>query len=297
MNYLFPLIAACIWGGNAIVTKMSAGLIAPTEITFCRWLLAIAILTPIVGPRAYANRRAIRRQVWRLAALGCLGLALFPSLMYLAAHFTSALDIGLIQSLMPLLSIGLSIVLLGHRLSWGVIFGGIASLAGVVVVISHGDVAALLVHGPNLGDAIMLVAAACYATYTVLLKHWQPGIPLLQSLYVQGAAATLALLPFYCLADRHGIDTANAPLVMYAGVMASIIAPLVWMHGIERIGPARASLFFNLVPIVTACLAVWLLSEQVTASLILGGAMTIGGVALAELWRTPVVRAVSRERC
>ncbi len=50
------------------------------------------------------------------------------------------------------------------------------------------------------------------------------------------------------------------------------------------------------MPIVTACLAVLLLSEQLTASLILGGAMTIGGVVVAELWRAPVSRAAAVKR-
>lgn len=288
MDYVPLLIAALIWGGNAIVTKASAGVISPAGMAFYRWALAIVLLTPFVAPGAYENRTLIRRQLGRLAVLGILGFAAFPGLMYIAAQFTSAINIGIIQSLMPLLVLGLSIALLGHRLTPGAVAGGLMSLAGVALVVSHGRPALLVSHAPNTGDMIMLAAAACYAVYVVLLKHWHPGIPLLQSLYVQAWAAALTLLPFYLLSNGDGLNTANMPLIAYAAVLASIVAPLVWMHGIGRVGPARASLFLNLVPVVTAGLATVLLAETLNTFSIVGGSMTIGGVMIAELWRPRV---------
>ena len=291
MDYLFPLIAAVIWGGNAIVSKASAGVIAPAEIAFYRWLLALLLLTPFVLRPILANWRIVGANLHRFFFLGILGYAVFPVFMYMAATYTSAIHIGLIQSLMPLFSLGLSVALLGHRATYGALAGGVVSLAGVAIVVTHGHPTELFTKAPNTGDMLMLAAAACYALYSVLLKHWRPQVPLLQSLYVQGVGATITLLPFFLLSDRHGLDATNLPLVGYAGALASIVAPLVWMHGIGRIGPARAALFFNLVPVVAAALAVAILSEHLTMGLILGGGLTIGGVLIAERWRTPLTNA------
>ena len=288
MDYGSLLIAALIWGGNAIATKASASVISPAAMAFWRWVLAIALLTPFVARGVYANRDAIRRQVGRLAVLGLLGFAAFPGLMYMSARFTSAIHIGLIQAVMPLIVLGISIALLGHRVTAGAVVGGLISLAGVAVVVSRGHLAMLASGGVNAGDLLMLAASACYAVYIVLLKHWHPGIPLVQSLYVQAWAAALMLLPFDLLYGARGPGLASLPLIAYAAGGASIAAPLAWMHGIGRVGPARASLFINLVPLITAVLAVVLLSERLDPSVVIGGGMTIGGVMVAELWRPRV---------
>ena len=294
MNYVFPLIATLIWGGNAIVTKLSASVIAPAEIGFYRWFAAVLLLLPFVAPGLYANRDLVRRQIWRLAVLGILGGAVFQCLAYMAAQFTSALNIGIIQALMPLFSIGLITALLGHRTTYGAILGAAISLAGVAVVVSRGSPATLLAQGPNRGDAMMLVATMSYAAYSVLLKRWEIRLPLPQSLCVQAVVASAALLPLYLISDRHGLHADNVPLVLYAAVLASVVAPLVWMHGINRIGPARMSLFFNLVPVFSTCLAITLLGEQPTISLIAGGGLTMGGVLLAELWRAPLRNPIAK---
>jgi drug/metabolite transporter (DMT)-like permease len=285
MDYLFPVIAATIWGGNAVVTKMSAGLIAPAEIGFYRWLLAVLLLTPFVIRPLYANRVQVRRQFWKLAALGLLGGTIFQTLMYFAAPLTTALNIGIIQALMPLMAIGLVSALMAHRPGLGALIGAAVSLVGVAILVTQGHPATLLAQGLNAGDGMMLAATLSYAGYTVLLRHWQLGLPLLQSMYVQAVVATVALLPLYLFGPRHGLTAANVPLVLYAGILASLVAPLVWIHGVGKLGPARMSLFFNLVPIVTAGLATVILSEHLTLYHLAGGALTLGGVAFGSTQR------------
>ena len=68
----------------------------------------------------------------------------------------------------------------------------------------------------------------------------------------------------------------------FAAVCASILAPLTWMTGLSRLGAARVSGFFNLVPIVTAAFAVMLLGESLTGWVLGGGLLAVGGVVFAE---------------
>lgn len=290
MHYLLLLLAAVIWGGNAVVTKAAAGVIGPAEIGFWRWVFAVVLMAPFVARGLVANRAVLARHWWRLGVLGLVGGAGFSTLAYVAGSHTTALNIGIIQALMPLMSLGLAIILLGGRLTAGAVTGGVVSLIGVAAVITHGRPMLLFSQPPNPGDALMLLAVIGYAVYSVLLKHWQIGLPALQSLFVQNIAATLVLMPLWLVMPRHGLDAGNIGLVLYAAGLASIIAPLAWMSGIARIGPARAAMFFNLIPVVTAILAITLLGEHLDTALVIGGALTVGGVVLAERWKTPLGR-------
>jgi drug/metabolite transporter (DMT)-like permease len=70
--------------------------------------------------------------------------------------------------------------------------------------------------------------------------------------------------------------------------MASMIAPLMWMHTVARIGPSRATMFLNLMPLFTAAIAAAVIGESLAAYHAVGGVLTVAGVLLAELWKAPL---------
>ncbi|WP_259768056.1 DMT family transporter, partial [Pseudomonas protegens] len=133
----------------------------------------------------------IRPNLGRIFILGVLGMAVYQSLAYFAATLTSATNMGIILSLMPLMSLAMAIAALGQRLTAGALVGAVLSFAGVLVVVSSGSLAALLQHGVNLGDAMMLIATLAYAIYSTLLKKWQLRLPPLVLLYLQVLVAVL----------------------------------------------------------------------------------------------------------
>ncbi len=290
MNYAFPLFAILIWAGNTVVTKMAAGAIFPAEIGFYRWLLAGVLFTPFLLPGVWRNRAAIRPHLGKVAVLGVLGMAVYQSLAYFAAGITSATNMGIILSLMPLMSLTLSIAWLGQRLTYGALAGAMVSFIGVLEVVSAGAPVTLLQQGLNVGDLLMLIATLAYALYSFLLKKWQLRLPPLQLLYLQVLVAIVVLLPLFMLSDKTGLNGHNLGLVLYACVLASMIAPLVWMQAVQRLGPSRTTLFFNLLPVVTALIAASVLDERLASYHLIGGLLTLLGVILAERWTTPVRR-------
>lgn len=285
MNYLFPLLAAIIWGGNTIVTKLCANALSPVEISFYRWLLAALILGPFTLKGIRANRQLTRPVLARLIILGLLGGVVFQSIAYYAAHFTSATNMGIMQALVPLIALVLSALFLRHRAGAAAMLGLAVSIVGVVVVVSNGDPAALLRQGINKGDALMLVGVLSFALYSTLLGKWQLPVPLVQSACIQAAVAALAFLPAYLAGARHALTPVDGFYIAFAGIGASILAPLSWMTGVARLGAARVSLFFNLVPVVTALLAAVFLAEPLTAAILVGGLLAIAGVVLSEVRR------------
>lgn len=292
--YAFPLLAVVIWSGNTVVSKMAAGTIAPAEISFYRWLLAAVLFTPLALRPVLRNWAAIRPQLGRIAVLGLLGMVVYQSLAYYAAYLTTATHMGIIGSLTPMMVLALSILLLGQRLTAGAVAGSLVSILGVLVVVSSGDLGMLAQSGANMGDGLMLLAMLAYAVYVILLKRWgMKEVPALQLLYLQIVMAVIALLPLYLLTPKIGLSAANLPLIGFAGLGASMVAPLVWMHTVAHIGPSRASMFFNLIPLFTAVIAAVVIGESLAAYHAVGGVLTVAGVLLAELWKAPLRRARS----
>ncbi|MFJ7795257.1 DMT family transporter [Pseudomonas sp. NPDC096950] len=292
MQYAFPLLTIFIWAGNTVITKMSAGAIFPAEIGFYRWLLAGILFTPFLLKPVIAHWPMIRPNLGKIFVLGVLGMAVYQSLAYFAASLTSATNMGIILSLMPLMSLAMAIISLGQRLTAGALTGAVLSFAGVLVVVSSGSLCALLEHGVNMGDAMMLIATLAYAIYSTLLKKWQLRLPPLVLLYMQIWVAVLVLFPLFVISPKIGLTMQNIPLVLYACLLASMVAPLMWMQAVVRLGPSRTTLFFNLLPVITALIAAVVLHEQLAMYHLVGGMLTLGGVILSERWTTVLGRKI-----
>lgn len=296
MTIFYPLLAVLIWSVNAIVSKMSASAIDPAAISFYRWLVALVILTPFVLPGALRNRRIVRAQGWRLLVLGLLGMVLYQSLAYYAAHSVSALFMGILNSLIPLLTVLFSILLLRAVPTVGVLLGTLLSFGGLVWLVSAGHPRSLLSHGMGGGELMMIGASASYALYGVLTRRWAIPLPNWQSLYIQVAFGVLLLLPGFLLAPDVGLTARNIPLVMFAGIAASLVAPYLWIQGVMRLGANTASIFMNLAPLFTAAIAVLFLHEQLHSYHVVGGGITLLGVILARRLRTPLIRGRGKEQ-
>ncbi|CAI2075215.1 MULTISPECIES: DMT family transporter [Serratia] len=293
MNVLFPLLAVLIWSINAVVSKVSATAIDPAAISFYRWALALIVLTPFVLPGAIRNWPAIRANWWKLMILGLLGMVLYQSLAYYAAHSVSALFMGILNSLIPLLTVLIGIFVLRVAPTVGIALGSILSLGGLVWLVSAGQPGLLLQHGIGKGELMMFAASASYALYGVLTKRWAIPLPNWQSLYAQIVFGVVLLLPNFLMAQDVQLTSQNIPLVLFAGIPASIAAPFLWIQGVMRLGANKASIFMNLAPVFTAIIAVLFLHEQLHSYHLIGGGVALLGVILSQRLRTPLGRRKS----
>ncbi|HEY4071687.1 MAG TPA: DMT family transporter [Herbaspirillum sp.] len=287
---LCPVLAVFIWGANTVVNKLAANVIDPAAISFYRWLLAGLLLGVCFGRPVWRQRRQILPLLPKLFVLGMLGMVLYQCLAYIAAQTTTATNMGIVVSLVPLLAVGLSVLLLGEAATIGGVAGGVLSLLGLIFLLSHGHPATLISHGPVLGDCLMLLASLAYAGYSVLLKRW--AIPLLNwhSLVVQIWTVLPVLFVYYLSQSAPPLTMAGLPLVLYAGIPASVIAPFLWMYGISKLGPGRTTALMNLLPVFTVLIAVLFLGEALQAYHMIGGGVTLLGVALAQYLKRPLGR-------
>lgn len=295
-NLLFPLIAVLLWSINAIVNKAASTAIDPAAISFYRWALALLVMTPFVLRSVLRNFKMVRKHWWQLAILGALGMMLYQSLAYYAAHSVSATFMGIMNSMIPLLTVIISIFVLRVIPTVGIVLGSILSLCGLVWLVSQGSPSALFSQGLGQGEAMMLVASAAYALYGVLTKRWSIQLSSWDSLYVQVFFGVIMLFPNFLLAEDVSLNSQNIGLVVFAGIAASIIAPALWIQGVMRLGANTTSIFMNLAPVFTAIIAIFALGEELKSYHLIGGGVVLLGVMLAQQLRTPLTELFRREK-
>ncbi len=289
--WLFPLFAMALWAGNVIVSKMASGNISPLAITFYRLALAVAIMSAFLARPSWRNRTTVKRQWPKLMFLGFLSMAFYQCLSYWAADTSTATNMAIITALTPLLTMLVSSLALREHPSAGMIAGGAIALWGTAYLISGGAPSELIRGHYRVGDLLMLAAALCYALYSVLLRKWRIALPAWQSTYLQAISALIFMFPMllWVPEGQAMLDEATLPLILYAGILASVVLPFFWIKGVEHLGPNRCSIFMNVLPVMTAGLAVVLLDESLRAYHVVGGGVALLGVLIAQTWKPRVM--------
>lgn len=281
MPVLFPLLAILIWAANTVVSKAAADLIDPAAISFYRWVLAALALSPFCLPPLWRRRADIRPWLGKLLVLAALGMVLYQCLAYYAAHQTSATNMGVIGSLIPLLTVVLGALFFGNRPGRQAISGVLISLLGVLWLLGKGHPATLL-GGVNPGDLMMLAGSTSYALYGLLLRRWQLPFGPWLNLYLQVLLAVLLLVPVAASADSLAVTGEAIGLVLFAGIASSLFAAYCWLRGLATLGPERTAVFMNLMPLLTALIAVVSLGEPIHGYHLLGGGLILTGVAISQ---------------
>src|SRR3954449_964086 len=194
--YLLLSLTALFWAGNAIVGRFAAGHIAPVTLSFLRWSGAFIIILPFAWRHLRQDWNAIRGRLGMMILLSVTGIGGFNTLQYWALEHTQALNTLLLQSAGPLFVAVWSLVLLGIRLTLAQACGIALSLAGVLVILLHGDLTTLKNIEFNKGDLIFTVALAIFGFYSVLTLK-RPAIHGLSFVGFTFGAGAACLIPAF----------------------------------------------------------------------------------------------------
>jgi drug/metabolite transporter (DMT)-like permease len=282
--YLLLSITALCWAGNAIVGRLAAGHIAPVTLSFLRWSIACLIILPFAWKHLVRDWAAIRGRLGIMVFLSVTGIGAFTALQYWALEHTQALNTLLLQSAGPLFVAGWSLILLGVRLTWAQACGIAMSLAGVLVILLHGDLTTLRNIEFNKGDLIFTVALAIFGLYSVLsLKRPAiHGLSFVAFTFGAGAASLIPLLIWELSTQPlMRIDAANLLSLFYVTVFPSTLAYLCFNRGVHLIGANRAAPFFHVVPLFGTVMSIVFLGEHPQPFHFLGFALVLTGVFVA----------------
>ncbi len=282
---LLLVVTTLIWAAHAVVGRLAVGQIGPMTLTCFRWGLALILILSVARPSLRRDWPLLRERWIYLAVMGGAGYTGFNALFYVAAHHTSALNLSIIQGAIP------ALVLIGARMFLGVRFtalqalGALLTMIGVAVIAAQGDLAKLAALAFNSGDVMMVIGVAIYAGYTIGLRQ-RPNVSGLSMLAAMALAAFITSIPLMVWEILSGgfiWPTARGLLVLaFVALGPAFISQLTFMRGVELIGPGRAGVFVNLVPVFGAVMAVAILGEPFAAYHVIALLLVVGGIAIAQ---------------
>ncbi len=283
--YSLLITATLFWAGNAIAGKLAAGHVSPMLLTLMRWTAAALVIAPFAWTDLRREWPLLRPHLGMMFCLGAVGFGAFNALLYLSLNYTTAINVTIEQSAMPL------VVLIGNWLFFRVrftvlqIIGFLLTLAGVVLTVSRGSLSTLLTLDLNRGDALMMLAVFFYGGYTLALR-FKPALRWRSTILVLSASAALACIPFtfieWAAGHFRAPDMRAWLVVLYAAVFPSLASQSLYIRGVDLLGPNRANLFINLVPVFGSLLAVSLLGETLHPYHMAALVLVVGGIWLAE---------------
>ena len=278
------LLPGLFWAGNAIVARSVTAEVPPVALAFWRWLVAALLILPFAWPYLRADLPRMVKSWPIMLVLSALGIAIFNTFLYIAAHTTTAINIVMLQTTMPVVVVIATYLLFRERVTTRQAAGILISLLGTLTLTAHGDPGLLARLDFRPGDLWMLSAVVCYAVYTALLRL-RPAVHGLSFAFATFATGALLLLPFY-LAETHYVSplplNAHALLAIgYVAIFASIVAYMAFNRTVELLGANTAGMVVHLIPVFGILLAVLLLGESLHAYHFAGIGLIATGIWLA----------------
>jgi drug/metabolite transporter (DMT)-like permease len=260
--------------------------VPPLALSFFRWSLATIILLPFAFKKFQEERRTILQNKGYFFWTSLFGVTIFNTLLYIAAHTTSAINMALIGTCSsPIFSVFLAAVFLKERVTALRMIGMLVMLLGIIFLLVKGSWERLSSFHFTVGDLWVLGAAIFFAGYNIMVRKKPQGISPVSFLFTTFFIGSLLLLPFYLWESNHSVPvewTMNLTFaVLYLGLGASVLAFLLWNLSIARLGAARTALYGNLIPLFSSLEAVWLLKEKVTPFHLVSGALIVAGLIVA----------------
>lgn len=282
---LYALAATIVWSGNFIVARGLTDIVPPVTLAFFRWTTAFCVLLPFAFRTTLRALPVIRRRWGYLTVTALLGITLFNTVLYVAAHSTSALNLSLIAITSPMFILLFARIFLGERVSLRRIIGVSVVVVGVVLLVTRGDIARLAGLEFAIGDVWMLCAAMLFGAYTILVRRMPEPMEPLAFLLTTFGLGVVMLVPGVVWEWAQGMQFSFSPAVVgsiaYVGVGASLISFWCWNRAVDIIGPSHAGIVYYSLPLFSGVEAVLLLGEPVGWVHVVSGILILGGIRTA----------------
>lgn len=285
------VLTTVIWSGNYVIARGISKEVPPVSLAFYRWALASVCIAPLALKKFNLEKQLILQNKQYVFWTALTGVTIFNTFIYLAGHYTSAINLALIGTTSaPVFAIILAAIFLKEPVGKLRIAGLVICIAGILFLLSKGNWQTLAQFKFGKGDVLILISAFTFAIYNTLVRKKPAGISPMVFLFTIFTFGTLCLLPFYLW------EVWNSPVVLwnihiiaiilYLGIGNSIIAFFCWNASIQRLGASGTALFGNLIPIFSTIEAVIFLGEEFSTIHLISGLLVIGGLVIANItWR------------
>lgn len=290
-GYLLVVAATVIWSGNFVVARALTNTVPPVTLAFLRWLVAVLVLLPFAIGIGAREGRTVLKHLGYLSLVGFLGVTMFNTLVYIAAYSSEAFNLSVISVSSPAFVLIFARIFLGERFTLRRIVGLVMATLGVLLLLTRGQLGRLMGLTFAIGDLWMLLAAAIFAAYSILLRFKPPELGPVAFVSFTFIPGLLFLLPWWTweLSGHASVNFSWTALgsVVYLGVGASLLSFLCWNRAVELIGPAKAAFVYYSLPLFSGTEAVFLLGEPIGMVHVVSGAMILCGIIVATWQHQP----------
>jgi len=228
--------------------------------------------------------RLTARQWLATFVLGLFGVFAYNLFFMGALTRLPASRAALIIALNPAITMAISAVVLGERLSARRWAGVALALFGVAVVVSRGDFSSFASGGVGAGELFMFAAVTSWALYTILGRKVLGGLSPLAATNYAALWGTVLLgavaAPQFDTLHPSQFDARLILSLLYLGVLGTALAFVWYYMSVKKVGASSASIFNNLVPVFGVAISVLVLGEALLPSMLIGGAIAIAGVMM-----------------
>ncbi len=254
-------------------------------IVMFRWLGVLILIVFFARKPVIMDWPVLRQNLGFIFTMGMLGFAGFNGLFYIAAHYTTAVNMGILQGSVPIFVLIGTYTAFKSKISLMQIIGVAITVLGVVIVATAGRLQDLINLSFNIGDGLMIIACLLYAGYTIGLRN-RPRASALGLFTLFATAAFITSIPLVIVEVQLGYfqwpSIEGWTIIMLITLFPSFLAQIFFMNGVEAIGPGRAGVFVNLVPIFASIIAVAVLDESFEFFHGMALAFVLGGIFLSE---------------
>ena len=286
LAYTLLVLASLCWSGNFIVGKFATLFeIPPLTLNTFRWISVWLILIPFTFKEIYKNLAYIKKNLLAIAFMGVITISTFNSVVYFALNYTQVVNAVLVLAIIPAVTIVLSALMKVEKSNIFQIFGLILSIIGVGSIISNGDVQRIVSLSFNNGDLWMLVCVLSWALYSTLLKKNKFKLSQFSLIQIMVSVGIIFLIPQYFYEQSIGLELnlnkAFFLILFYVVVFPAIVAYYCWQKGVEIIGPNRATMFIQLMPLFSAVMAIIIFKEKFELYHFVGATFIVSGIYLS----------------
>jgi drug/metabolite transporter (DMT)-like permease len=282
--YLKLLLTAIFWGGTFVAGRLVAQNIGPYSIAFLRFTIASVLLLLLTWRIEGKLPRLKGPQIIPVILLGITGIFIYNVMFFKGLKIIEAGRASLIIATCPIFITMCSAIFLKEKIDLVKGLGIVVSVCGAVIVISKGNISRVLEGGLGLGELYIFCCVLSWVAYSLIGKTVMNNLSPLASVSYSAAIGAVALsIPAFFEGLAQNITSQSVIdwlCISYLGVFGTVIGFVWYYQGVERIGPTKAGLFINFVPISAILCAFFILREPITLSLAVGAVLVISGVYL-----------------
>jgi drug/metabolite transporter (DMT)-like permease len=290
--YLKLLLTAIFWGGTFAAGRLVTQNVGPYSIAFLRFTIA-SVLLLLLTWRIEGKLPGLKgSQIMPVILLGITGIFIYNVMFFKGLKIIEAGRASLIVATCPIFITICSAIFLREKINLVKGLGIAISVCGAMIVISKGNISRVLEGGLGLGELYIFCCVLSWVAYSLIGKAVMNNLSPLASVSYSAAigAAALSIPAFFdglvqSIASQSVIDWL---CISYLGVFGTVIGFVWYYQGVERIGPTKAGLFINFVPISAILCAFFILREPITLSLAVGAVLVSSGVYLTNRTAKPV---------